>query len=74
LLADFHEPPSGLAKWRARLILETMYLFFRWMAGLPAARLTPPDKALAEAGFVLRERRFFDWGLLHSDLWERDEV
>jgi ubiquinone/menaquinone biosynthesis C-methylase UbiE len=71
LLSDFREPPSGPAKWRARLILQAMYLFFRWAAGLPAVRLTPPDLLLARSGFVLRDRRIFEWGLLHSDLWER---
>jgi hypothetical protein len=40
LLSDFCRPPSGLAKWRARLILEAMYLFFGWTTGLPAERLT----------------------------------
>jgi ubiquinone/menaquinone biosynthesis C-methylase UbiE len=73
LLADFHEPAAGLAKWRARLILNLMYLFFRRVTGLPAAQLIPPDPLLSENGFVLRERRFADWGLLHSDLWVRTE-
>ncbi len=71
LLADFHEPPSGWARWRARWILRTMYLFFRWTTRLPAARLTPPDPFLEEHGFALRERRLWEWGLLHSDLWAR---
>jgi len=69
LLADFHQPPSGPAKWRARAILESMYLFFRVAAELSAARLTPPDALLERHGFALRERRLFEWGLLHSDLW-----
>ena len=69
LLADFREPSTGLAKWRARAILELMYLFFRWAASLPASELTAPDPLLAQCGFKLRERRTFEWGLLHSDLW-----
>jgi ubiquinone/menaquinone biosynthesis C-methylase UbiE len=73
LLADFREPPSGWAKWRARLILRSMYLFFRWFTHLPAECLTAPDALLAQNGFVLRERRLFEWGLLHSDLWARGE-
>jgi hypothetical protein len=70
LLADFCEPAGGAAKWRARLILEGMYLFFGWSTGLPADQLTSPDALLARRGFVLRQRRLFEWGLLHSDLWE----
>jgi ubiquinone/menaquinone biosynthesis C-methylase UbiE len=71
LLADFQEPAAGPAKWRARAILEAMYLFFCWAAALPASQLTPPDALLARQGFALGQRRTFDWGLLHSDLWIR---
>lgn len=71
LLADFQEPPSGPARWRARAILEIMYLFFRWAASLPAAKLTPPGPLLAQLGFSLQQRRTFEWGLLHSDLWTK---
>jgi ubiquinone/menaquinone biosynthesis C-methylase UbiE len=69
LLSDFHEPAGGPARWRARAILEMMYLFFRWAVALPASELTAPDAMLAQCGFKLRERRLFEWGLLHSDLW-----
>jgi len=69
LLADFQEPAAGLARWRARAILEMMYLFFRGAVGLPAAELTCPDAWLVQNGFTLRERQTFEWGLLHSDLW-----
>jgi ubiquinone/menaquinone biosynthesis C-methylase UbiE len=71
LVADFNEPASGLAKWRARAIIEMMYVFFRWATNLPASQLTPPDGRLARQGFRLGQRLTFDWGLLHSDLWTR---
>ncbi len=74
LLADFHEPKTGPAKWRARAILEVMYVFFRWATTLPASRLTPPDALLAKCGFTLGQRRMFDWGLLHSDMWVRGKA
>jgi hypothetical protein len=51
-----------------------MYLFFRSVTRLPAGWLTPPDGLLMASGFVLRERRLFDWGLLHSDLWVKREI
>lgn len=69
LVADFREPASGFKKWRARTIIQSLYFFFRGVARLSATRLTPPDALLARHGFVLRERRTCDWGLLHSDLW-----
>ncbi len=74
LLADFCEPPAGVAKWRARLILQAMYLFFRCITRLSAKNLTPPDALLVRCGFTLRERRVTEWGLLHSDLWASEEI
>ncbi|MDB6065068.1 MAG: Methyltransferase type 12 [Pedosphaera sp.] len=75
LLADFQEPREpAWAKWRARLILRSMYWFFGFATHLPAAHLTVPDASLENLGFVLRERRTYDWGLLHSDLWGRASV
>jgi ubiquinone/menaquinone biosynthesis C-methylase UbiE len=71
LLADFCEPASGWKKWRARWILVSMYLFFRFATKLPARRLTQPDEFLRKAGFELAERRFYDWGLLHADCLRR---
>jgi ubiquinone/menaquinone biosynthesis C-methylase UbiE len=71
LLADFQTPVVGLQRWRAKAILKGMYLFFRIATRLPAQRLTSPDSYLTSNGFFLRERRVSEWGLLHSDLWER---
>ena len=71
LLSDFCEPPRGWKKWRARWILASMYLFFRFATKLPAGKLTPPDPLLSAAGFQLTDRKLYDWGLLHADLWKR---
>lgn len=71
LLADFYEPPSGLSKWRARWILHAMYFFFRRVTRLSASHLTLPDEFLQHSGFTLGKRRLSEWGLLHSDLWQR---
>lgn len=71
LVADFRIPETGPARWRARLILWGLYRFFRIATRLPAAQLTPPDPLLRAHGFARKDRRVFDWGLLHSDLWIR---
>jgi len=71
LAADFREPNAGLARWRAQAILAIMYLFFRWATGIAARKLPEVDNLLGRQGFVLRERRVFEWGLLQSDLWGR---
>ena len=74
LIADFCEPRRGWRKWRARIILQTMYWFFRRATALPAKRLTAPDTILARHGFELQTRRTFECGLLQSDAWIRRKV
>jgi len=71
VLSDFRVPEAGWRRLRARLILAGLYRFFRIVTHLPARRLTPPDAALREAGFELKQRRLFNSQLLHADLWER---
>jgi ubiquinone/menaquinone biosynthesis C-methylase UbiE len=70
LVADFRQPESGWARWRAAVILRSMYLFFQRVTRLPAVQLSPVDAVLERCGFALRERRLHDWGLLHSDVWQ----
>lgn len=70
LLADFQIPARGWRRLRATAVHRLMYAFFRAATGLPADRLTPPDPFLQAAGFRLKERRHFNFGLLHSDLWQ----
>ena len=71
LLADFQIPAAGPRRRRAQMILWMLYVFFRATTRLPARELTCPDPLLERAGFTLRERKIFDWDLLHSDLWRR---
>lgn len=71
LVADFSTPPRGPARWRAKLIVWALYLAFRAAARISATHLAPIEDALARHGFNLAERRHFDWGMLHSDLWTR---
>lgn len=71
LLADFCEPPGGWRRWRAKLLLRLMYVFFRFTTGLAATRLTSPDPFLTAAGFHLSARRLANFGLAHSDLWSK---
>lgn len=74
LLADFCEPPRGLARWRAKAILTLAYAFFSVATGLPARRLTAPDEYLEQFALKLKGRRIYDGGLLHSDLWVSQDI
>jgi ubiquinone/menaquinone biosynthesis C-methylase UbiE len=71
LLADFQIPRAGWKRLRSRLIIRSLYTFFRVMTRLPAKHLTPPDSFLEHAGFTLQRRAESEWGLLHSDWWRR---
>jgi len=72
LLSDFRIPEEpGWQRLRARIIHRMMYAFFRPAAGLTANRVTPPDRFMSGAGMVLINRQLADWGLLHSDLWQK---
>jgi ubiquinone/menaquinone biosynthesis C-methylase UbiE len=71
LLADFQIPRAGWKRLRSRLIIGSLYTFFRVMTRLPARKLTPPDPFLERAGFTLHRRAESEWGLLHSDWWKR---
>lgn len=71
LVSDFNIPDSGLARIRARLILWSMYRFFRVVTRLPARRLVIPDPLLEDHGFRRDARDLAEWGLLRADLWRR---
>src|ERR1041385_102172 len=71
LVAYFQTPSAGLKRVRSRLVLWTMYAFFRLLTRLPARNLTAPDGYLRRAGFTLHRRTESEWGLLHSDWWRR---
>jgi ubiquinone/menaquinone biosynthesis C-methylase UbiE len=71
LLADFSIPGRGWRRWRARVIVGLLYLFFRGVTALPARKLTPPGPLLERAGFQLARRQTLEFGLLQADLWVR---
>ena len=71
LLADFEIAPAGPARWRSRLIVATLYRFFRLVTSLKADALTPPDGDLLKAGFTRHRRVTSEWGLLKSEWWRR---
>ncbi|MBI3870557.1 MAG: class I SAM-dependent methyltransferase [Verrucomicrobia bacterium] len=66
LLADFQTPAAGWKRIRGRLILWTLYAFFRATTRLPARRLTAPNSYLERAGFTRHRHTEAEWGLLHS--------
>ena len=72
LVADFQIPPAGWRRIRSRLIIWMLYVFFRMTAQLSARELVKPDSLLEKTGFTLHRRIQSEWGLLHSDWWQRE--
>ena len=71
LVADFQMPTGGWRRIRSRQIIWMLYVFFRLTTRLTARELTQPDSFLAKAGFTLHRRSESEWGLLHSDWWQK---
>lgn len=69
LIADFHQPPTGLARWHARAWLAAMYTFFRLTTRLEARQLVDIPPLLAAAGFDLEARRSSRLGLIRSEVY-----
>lgn len=72
LQSDFCEAAAGWQRFRTRLILKLMYLFFRHVTRLSASGLTDPMQYLHLEGFRLHNRVEFEWGLLYSSLLHRE--
>lgn len=71
LISDFQIAPAGWKRVRSRLIVWSLYAFFRATTHLAAAKLIPPDPFLEQSGFRLHRRIESEWNLLHSDWWKR---
>jgi ubiquinone/menaquinone biosynthesis C-methylase UbiE len=69
LLADFRVPRDGMARFRARVWLAAMYLFFRVTARIPANELIDPTPFMESGGFVLTRQHLFRKGMLKSEFW-----
>jgi ubiquinone/menaquinone biosynthesis C-methylase UbiE len=68
LLADFFIPESGYLRWRARIWLCLLYLFFGMSAAVPARHLPETEKMLHELGFEALNRKTFCGDLIYSTL------
>jgi hypothetical protein len=71
LLSDFGPPSPKLLKPLAALYIRALYLAFRILTGLRTHHLPNPQSSLASAGFtrIARHERLF--GLIYTELWQR---
>jgi len=69
LVTDFAIPPHGWRRWHARMLVSTMYFFFRITTGLAARELPPIAGALIDAGLRCVEREESRAGLIRAEVW-----
>ena len=71
VVSDFGVPESRLLRPLAAVYVRGLYFAFRVLTGLRVTSLPDPQAALAQAGFLLRERHTWLTGCLYTELWER---
>jgi SAM-dependent methyltransferase len=72
LFGDFAIPDrAGFSRWRAKLVIRALCLFFRWQADHPLSTLPPMDRALRDAGFVCEREQTANFGLIRSALYRK---
>ena len=74
LITDFAVPERGLARWRAQIILWLAYTFFRLTTDISACSIIAPAPWLESAGFARKRSLQKEWGLLYSELWQRETM
>lgn len=71
-IAEFNMPVRGVARWRSRVILWLLYVFFGKLAGVAAREIHSSDEVLGLAGFACVARATWSWHLLKSERWKRE--
>jgi hypothetical protein len=71
LFSDFRIPPGSM-RWPARILVRSLYLAFRVVTGLGVTRLPNHGPSLSAAGFRRIDRQLFFFGILTTELWQRE--
>jgi SAM-dependent methyltransferase len=71
VISDFAVPQKRLLRLPARLYIRGLYLAFRVLTGLRVTRLPDSQGSLTRAGFKRIERHEALFGLLYTELWQR---
>ena len=72
VVSEFRYPDAGLAREWGSACIGMLYGFFRLCTGLRVSRLPEHDRGIAAAGFRRTQQVVAGWGILTSELWERD--
>lgn len=71
LVADFCHPPRDWQRLRARVLIATMYFFFRAVTGIEARRLADYRPFLRAEDFECMKQVVAPNGMVRSELWQR---
>jgi hypothetical protein len=69
LVADFQIARHGWQRLRSRIVVASLYRFFRLMTGISGSRLVDPAPLLAANGFSRAHHEEQDHGVLFCSLW-----
>lgn len=72
LVSDFALPSSPILRPFARLYISALYSAFRILTGLRVRHLPDPQASFRNAGLHLVARKSFLFGLLYTELWQRE--
>ena len=71
LITDFFYPLHGWRRWRALVLIQFMYFFFRMVAGIEAHYLVDYRPALRVQGFACADEMVSPNGMVRSEVWRR---
>jgi ubiquinone/menaquinone biosynthesis C-methylase UbiE len=71
VMSDFAVPQNWLLRFPAWLYIRSLYFAFRVLTGLRVTQLPDAGGALERAGFRRVERHQKLFGVLYTELWER---
>jgi trans-aconitate methyltransferase len=72
LVSDFALPSHPILRPFARLYIASLYGAFRLLTGLRVRHLPDPQSALARSGMRCIARSTLLFGLLYTELWQRE--
>ena len=71
LLSDFQIPQRSFIRPFAAIYVRSLYLAFRVLTGLRVQSLPNPQAALGRAGFIRIEHHETLFGLIYTEIWQR---
>lgn len=68
---DFRYPPNGFFRFYAKLLIPTMYFFFRFLTGVEAKKLPDFVALFKEIGMELQTEEFFYGKLIRTAVYTK---